>query len=120
VNNTYYVRLAAITDCNYAPVKERLQSVDVLMFLHALMGLTTEVGELMDILKRHVIYGKPIDWDHVREEHGDLFWYMAVLCRAGGYEFEQVMTENIEKLRKRYPAGFTEADALLRADKADA
>jgi len=45
---------------------------------HSLMGIVTELGELTDIFKRHIYYGKDIDKEHLVEELGDLFWYLAL------------------------------------------
>ena len=44
--------------------------------LHALLGLVTEVGELADCIKRHVIYSKPLDKVNLMEEVLDSFWYL--------------------------------------------
>jgi len=43
----------------------------------------------------------------LREEIGDILWYLAAIIRAEGWEFEDIMEENINKLRKRYPEKFT-------------
>lgn len=108
-----YLKLSSLTDIkDYDPVRVRV--VDSVQFLHAVLGLGTEVGELQDALKRWLIYGKPIDKVNVVEELGDLFWYAALLARELGVSFEDVMARNIAKLKKRYPDGFTEHDALNR------
>ena len=52
--------------------------------LHAALGLVTECGELLDIVKKHWCYGKPVDPVHCREELGDLCWYLAVYADACG------------------------------------
>lgn len=49
---------------------------------HAIYGLTTETGEIVDIFKKLHFYGKPINRNHLREELGDLFWYIALGHRA--------------------------------------
>lgn len=82
--------------------------------LHAAMGLCTESGELMDVLKKHRYYGKPIDWVNVVEEIGDTAWYLALACRAAGTTLEEVCMKNIAKLRARYPEKFTQEAALNR------
>ena len=48
--------------------------------IHAIMGLATEAGELIDALKKHVFYGKPIDEKNLIEECGDVMWYLVILC----------------------------------------
>lgn len=52
--------------------------------LHASLGLSTELGELLDIYKRNIFYKKPLDLVHIKEELGDIMWYLAILYR----EFE--------------------------------
>jgi len=82
--------------------------------LHGAIGLATEAGELLDVLKRAVYYGQPIDRTNLIEELGDLEWYMAVLRDALGVTQEEVQERNIAKLRARYPERFTNVHALKR------
>jgi len=82
--------------------------------LHGSIGIATEVGELQDALKKHLIYGKPLDNVNVMEECGDLLWYIALTLDAAGYTMEHAMERNISKLRKRFPEKFTEVEALNR------
>jgi NTP pyrophosphatase (non-canonical NTP hydrolase) len=81
---------------------------------HAAMGLVTEAGECMDALKKTKIYGKPFDAVNMKEEMGDVFWYLAIMCDELGITFEEVWEKNIAKLSKRYPEKFTEELALNR------
>ena len=81
---------------------------------HAAMGLVTEAGEVMDALKKTKIYGKPFDPVNMKEEIGDVFWYLAIMCDELGISFEEVWEKNIAKLAKRYPEKFTEELALNR------
>lgn len=119
-----YVERAMRTDNAYGPeLQERMLNPTFMRLLHCAMGLTTEVGELMDILKRHLFYGTAIDFTHIREEFGDLEWYKALgydvlvselegLTRENVQEQTQAM--NIAKLAKRYPEKFTEHHAINR------
>lgn len=110
-----YIEQAKTTDVpNYDGVWKRLDDYRVIRYLHAAMGICTESGELMDALKKHLIYGKPIDETNVNEEVGDLFWYVAILADAYEFTFEDSMEKNIAKLKARYPNRFNEKDALLR------
>jgi len=104
---------------DYSPVVSRLQETGLMRTLHAAMGMSGETGELMDIIKKSVIYGKPLDQDHLKEELGDVLYYMAILIDELGLDFETVMQHNVNKLQKRYPQGFTPKAALERADKHD-
>lgn len=110
-----YIEQALTTDIpDYGPVYHRLLDWKTIRFLHAAMGICTETGELMDALKKHLIYGKDIDKVNINEEIGDLFWYVALLADAYGFTFEDSMEKNIAKLKARYPNRFNEKDAQLR------
>lgn len=110
-----YVEKSARTDLDdYRKMAERCQDETTLKILHAVMGMVTEAGELMDAVKRHLIYGKPLDFVNLMEENGDSFWYQSLLARATGFTFEQSMQTNIDKLFKRYPEKFSEERALNR------
>jgi NTP pyrophosphatase (non-canonical NTP hydrolase) len=91
--------------------KDAKKKIDL---LHAAMGLVTESGEFMDMLKKHLFYGKPLDEVNLLEEIGDASWYLAIALNALGSSFEEVMARNIEKLQARYPDKFTEQAALVR------
>lgn len=82
--------------------------------LHMVVGISTEAGELLDVFKKALAYGKPLDVVHLREEFGDLFWYTFNLMRMLGIDFETTLQINVEKLYARYPKGFSQADALER------
>jgi NTP pyrophosphatase (non-canonical NTP hydrolase) len=84
---------------------------------HALHGLASEVGEIADTIKKHIIYKQRFDIENMHEELGDLLWYIALMCFNNGFSLEEVMCCNIEKLKKRYPEKFTEEAAAARADK---
>lgn len=122
-----YVTRAMRTDNAYGPeLVARVTDKTFLRLLHCAMGLTTEVGELMDILKRHLFYGTPIDFIHIREEFGDLEWYKALgydvlvdaLESEGLLNRENIQVAvqdmNIAKLTKRFPEKFTEHHAINR------
>lgn len=82
--------------------------------LHAAMGIGTEAGELLDAFKRKLFYGKPLDVVNVKEEVGDIMWYIAILLRELDLDFEEILQLNIDKLRARFPDKFTETHALNR------
>ena len=83
------------------------------------MGLAGETGETVDIFKKHIYQGKDLDINDVIEEIGDILWYIAKLCNVNKITMKECMESNVEKLRKRYPNGFSIKDALERADKND-
>jgi NTP pyrophosphatase (non-canonical NTP hydrolase) len=115
MNSKDYQENTLITDLmDYGPVIERLSNIHTVRLLHAAMGLCTEAGEFMDMLKKHILYGKPLDEINLKEELGDKLWYTALALDELKSTFDQCMETNIEKLRARYPNKFTEHDALNR------
>ena len=58
---------------------------------HARLGVSTEVGELLDAYKRHRIYGKPLDTVNLQEEIGDALWYIALECKTNGFEVGTIL-----------------------------
>lgn len=115
MNADEYQKDATITDLmDYEPVRARLQDIKILRLLHAAMGLSSESGEFMDQMKRHILYGKPLDDVNLKEELGDLEWYIALAIDELQTTFGIIFETNIKKLRARYPNKFTEHDALNR------
>ena len=98
----------------YEDVGLRLADEETQRLLHYGMGMVTEVGEYMDALKKNLMYGKPIDKVNLREELGDVLWYVARACTALDISMEAIMDRNIEKLRARFPEKFTAEKALNR------
>jgi NTP pyrophosphatase (non-canonical NTP hydrolase) len=110
-----YVKLAEETDRkDYGPVVERISNEEFAKLTHYAFGLATEVAEVQDILKKRLAYGKPIDLVHLKEELGDMLWYLARLCGEFEFTFEELMETNIAKLKARYGEKFTETAALNR------
>jgi NTP pyrophosphatase (non-canonical NTP hydrolase) len=69
---------------------------------HALLGLAAEAGEVADIFQKHM-QGHPLHIAHVREELGDVLWFVAALCTIHGLSLAEVATANVEKRKLRYP-----------------
>jgi len=76
--------------------------------------MTTEAGEFMTALKKHVFYGKELDLGNLEEEVGDMLWYCALASHALKVDFDVIMWRNIAKLKKRFSDRFTEEDATNR------
>jgi len=82
---------------------------------HGVIGCVTESGEMMDALKKVIFYGKELDLTNLKEEMGDLMWYLALLCHATGTTFEEIQELNIKKLHARYKTKtFNKADCENR------
>lgn len=84
----------------------------------AAMGLCGEAGEFADMLKKHLYHGHPLVRDEASKELGDVLWYIALACDRLGVSLEAVARANVEKLRVRYPEGFSTEASLRRADAA--
>lgn len=82
--------------------------------LHAAIGLCTESGELIDALKKSTFYGRELDVVNVKEEAGDILWYLAILFDELGTDFETEMARVISKLEIRFPDKFEEKLAYNR------
>jgi len=82
--------------------------------LHGAIGCGTEAGELLDAVKKAMFYGRELDTLNVKEELGDLLWYIALICNALDWSLNEVMEANIAKLRVRYPQQFTPEQAQQR------
>ena len=77
------------------------------MLIHGAIGITTESGELMDALKKWMMYGNKLDLTNIKEELGDIEWYLALIRNALNVSQEEVQQLNLAKLKKRYPEKFT-------------
>lgn len=83
------------------------------------MGVSGEAGEVTDLLKKVVHHGRP--FDDVRSklilEMGDVLWYLAHLANVIGVDLGDVAQANIDKLRARFPQGFTREDSVAKRDE---
>lgn len=82
--------------------------------LHSVLGINSESGELANQLKRHIFYGKELDTVNLKEELGDLLWYVSIAMKVLGITYAEVMDLNIKKLKARYPDKFSQDKALNR------
>ena len=85
--------------------------------LNGCMGLCGESGEVIDLLKKHLSQGHDLNKEKMIEEIGDVAWYIAEIAYALNVDLETVLTKNIEKLKKRYPEGFSVERSLNRKDE---
>lgn len=91
-----------------------LTKKDVL--INGVMGLCGEAGECIDIVKRHLAQGHELDREALIKELGDVAWYLAETAFALDVELEEVLMRNIEKLKKRYPEGFSTERSIKREE----
>ena len=86
------------------------------LLLNSALGLCGESGEVADLVKKHRFQGHDFDFDHVAKELGDIAWYLAVGAYAIGYDLEKILQMNVDKLKARYPDGFSVDRSLHRAE----
>lgn len=85
---------------------------------HHATGVCTEAGELLDAIKKYVIYNRAIDRDNVVEELGDIEFYLTGIRQNLGITRVETLAANMAKLAKRYPNfQYTDTRAQKRADK---
>lgn len=86
----------------------------------AALGLAGEGGEVADLVKKVQHHG--IKFDSViemklKKELGDILWYIAHACNVMGYGLQEIALMNVEKLKARYPDGFSTAASIAKADE---
>ena len=89
-----------------------LSKQDVL--LNGVMGLCGEAGECIDLVKKHLHQGHPLDTEKLCKELGDVAWYLAETAWALDIPLESILRGNLEKLKKRYPQGFDSEKSMNR------
>lgn len=85
--------------------------------VHAAIGVSGEAGELVDALKKGAIYQNGYDRENIVEEIGDMLFYLRVIQDEFSITLDECREANIKKLLKRYPSGYKNEGAKLRADK---
>lgn len=87
------------------------------MLTNGVLGLSGESGECADIVKKHLFQGHELDAEKLANELGDVAWYLALASYAIGYNLEKVLQMNVDKLRKRYPDGFSAERSIHREEE---
>jgi len=87
---------------------EEESGVNIATLLTGAIGIASEGGEFAEIVKKCIFQGKPLDDEtifHAKRELGDIMWYWISSCRALGLDPNEVIAENVHKLKSRYPGG---------------
>lgn len=84
------------------------------------IGVAGEAGEICDLIKKGIFHQHGIDVEKLKKEIGDVCWYLAGLATQFNLDFGEILEANIEKLKQRYPNGFTSDDSKRRVDTGDA
>lgn len=93
-----YPTIVAKTSCNGSSEK-KLSNIG--------LGLAGEVGEVVDIIKKHVFHKHDLDVTALLLELGDVLYYMCWLSMELGIDFSEICYANMKKLNDRYPNGFS-------------
>ena len=88
--------------------------IDIGGILNASLGLSGEVGETVDLIKKWIFHESELDKTHLKKEIGDIMWYISCMCHSFGFDLDEIMQMNIDKHLKRYPNGFNAYDANHR------
>ena len=80
--------------------------IDVGGVLNGCLGLAGESGELLDMFKKWIFHNKGLDRNHAKKELGDVMWYVAMICHSMGWDLDEILQMNVDKLKARYPEGF--------------
>lgn len=82
--------------------------------INSVMGLNGEAGEVIDLVKKHLFHGHELNKEELIKELGDVAWYLAEAAYALDIDLETILVLNIEKLKKRYPEGFSKEKSINR------
>lgn len=78
-------------------------------FLHLVLGLVGESGEIAEKVKKivrdHDSNLDKVDVEDLKKELGDVLWYVAVLADFFELELDDVAQTNVEKLLSRKKRG---------------
>lgn len=81
--------------------------------LHSLFGMASEVGEIHSIFQ-HYYQGEIVEKEKLEKELGDLMWFIIEFCDMFSIDPSHMLRENIAKLKKRYPEGFSAEKSAKR------
>ena len=84
------------------------KSANIERLLTGAVGINSEGGEIMEIVKKLIFQGKKWDKDtiyHLKRELGDVMWYVVQCLIALDTSMDEVVGMNVDKLKARYPGG---------------
>jgi len=82
------------------------------------LGITGEAGDVASCIKKTFVHNNDKK-EGIRENIGDTLWYASMICNFFGWELEEILDENLKKLKERYPQGFTIKDARRDGEMVD-
>lgn len=104
---------------DYQALAERTANQDLdkgLRLANGALGLAGEAGEAADLIKKHLFHDHPLDEARLKSELGDILWYVATLSHTLGLSLGDVAQHNVDKLKARYPEGFSAQRSKNRSE----
>ena len=77
------------------------------------LGLVGEAGDVGSCIKKVIFHKNDGLKEGIKENLGDMMWYVSMICNEFGWSLKDVLNENFEKLKKRFPEGF-DAEKIKR------
>ena len=112
ITNAYNDLIEGTEVLNLNDAEEEIIPVDT-RIAHGIIGNITESVELGEALMKIIKTGE-VDGVNIGEEIADGSWYNAITVDALGLDWDQLLVNNINKLKQRYPEAFTQSDAENR------
>jgi NTP pyrophosphatase (non-canonical NTP hydrolase) len=102
--------------------KEAIKTLNPLLsksdnIINACLGLSGECGEVNDYVKKHFYQGHDLNPEKIKDELGDILWYINLMAYTLGFKLDDIASYNVEKLKKRYNEKFSVKKSLERIDK---
>lgn len=69
------------------------------------LGIAGEAGDIASCIKKQVFHENANMKDGIRENIGDSMWYISMICNFYGWNLDEILNENLDKLNKRYASG---------------
>ena len=82
-------------------------------------GICEEAGEYIGQVKHEIKHGWPEDREYKLKELGDILWYLTAAAKTQGFTLEEVAQANLDKLKDRYPDGFTQEASINRKENTE-
>ena len=111
-----YMTFEELVSKLFKQAREITLSEQDINLLHAATGICGEAGEVLDLVKKTAFNNRDLNYKKLIEELGDVEFYLEALRQTLGISREDILLQNIEKLGKRYPLGYSDQAALERAD----
>ena len=88
---------------DYQKLANRTLYGDEQVLTNLALGLASESGEVVDIVKKYAFQGHELDEKMMSKKIGDVLWYLSQIAEWNNLDFDKVARENIEQLKQRYP-----------------